>query len=107
MQMLRVLVDDVPQGKGMLAGMVTASKTVDLDPDVLSQRIGCCIEAVSHALAGLQGHTPGFEVGNITFSLAVSAGGEISLLSIAKSTANLQSGIQITLKPVPPDVSRC
>lgn len=98
--MTQITVDnETPSGRNMLPGVTSPIKTIDIDSRALSSKIQKAVTDISESLRDIANYTPGFKLGEITFTLAITGSGEVSLMSVLKASGSVQTGIQIKLQP--------
>lgn len=99
-QSIRILVDDFEEikVKGALPGVAKAAyKAVDISAESLNTRVKKMLEQVFSLLSNMSLQTEDFEVDKIRFVLHIDASGEVSLVSLAKGSLGVKSGLEFTI----------
>lgn len=70
---------------------------LDLPMEEVSAKVSSAVEKVQKVFSGLANLAGPFEVSEVTFSLSFDAGGEVSILSLAKGNLSASAGIEVKL----------
>ncbi len=76
-----------------------SSQILDIEIDVLEKNISNCLMQLTEAMGKIDLSESMFDIGSVTFSLAVTASGEVALLSAVKGSVASQAGLQFVLTP--------
>lgn len=96
---MQVLTDaDVTSTKNMLPTQA-ALKLVEVDPATFSANVQRAVSEVANALSDIDQESLPFKIGEVSLTLAITASGEVSLMSVLKANTSMQAGIQIKFVP--------
>jgi hypothetical protein len=98
--MINVITDsDLTAVRTALAGTSIIPKNITITSQELSDRLQAAIETIALPIRKATGNLVEYELERVTFTLVLTSSGEVSLQSMVKGGASIQSGIQITLVP--------
>lgn len=90
--------ENVAQALPLKNELLQLNETIlDLGIDEFGRKISDAVKKVQKAFAGLEDVAGSFKVSEVTFSLSLDAGGEVSILSLAKGSLNGSAGIEVKL----------
>jgi hypothetical protein len=101
---IRLLVDgdDVASAKGAFGlppGIGTVpQKVLELSASAFQQSLKAVLSSVADALDGLDLSSRDYALADVKFCIAFDAGGEVSIVSLAKASLSGKTGIEVTLK---------
>ncbi|MBN3851659.1 MULTISPECIES: hypothetical protein [Burkholderiaceae] len=98
---MKVIVDGGSQDvrSALPGGISLPPSLINIDAGELGRRINQAIKEISDPLILASENLSSVEIEKITLSLAITATGEIALLSLLKGGSSIQSTIQVTLIP--------
>jgi actin-like ATPase involved in cell morphogenesis len=80
-------------------GGLPSTKVMDLNSEAMAKKIETAINSIAQPVQSALNALPSLELERLTFTLAITSSGEVSLLSAIKGGASIQSGLQVTLIP--------
>jgi actin-like ATPase involved in cell morphogenesis len=97
---INVIVDSDYAARSALPGVgLPSTKSIDLTSEEMSEKIQKAIKSVASPVESAVSTLPNLELEKLTFTLAITSTGEVSLLSAVKAGVSIQTGLQITLIP--------
>lgn len=99
---MKVLTDaDSGAGRNMLAN-AAPPKVIDVDAASLATKVQAILGELEGALGSANEAMQKFKVSEVSFNLAITSSGEVSLMSILKANTSIQAGIQVKIQPKDP-----
>lgn len=101
---IRLLVD-APEGaaKGSNFGLpqgigAVSQKIVEVGGEAFRSSVASIVSSVAEALEGVDLSGKAYELGDAKFVISFDAGGEVSIISLAKGSVSGKTGIEVTIR---------